>query len=581
MKGYLVAASLLASSVLSGCATLKGADQAFMNLVGPSTQSRVEGHYVDNADVRQYYKLDPQRAGQQRLSYDGRTVPAAEARQQNLVDIPMLQVYLQGIVTRLSKGWPGQLPLLQVKITDSYSFGPSADPYGNIFVPLGMLENVGSEDEIAAMLGHEMSHVLLHHHDRAAAFQQQKDMFTTVASTVALATVAANTGVDRSSGTMKLFSKDPAGTQKTIGNTVLYTSLANSFSDNVWSTAWGRSQEDQADLLGTDLMIRAGYAPRAATHSLERLNDFQGKQKPLLTGFLTARKDAMQDSLQQFNLDRFTKELDVLVKDGLTNTITATTDYFNRSHMSAIDRDTELRQYLQREYRKERRARVNTTNWPKVRDAAPVAKAMQGYKDAYAATAALAKNKVPEADAFIRRALSSPVKDQPNIRRTAYAVRLAQGKNAEALQQLQAIKDWSLAGPSTYDLMISYYLKRGDGKAALAMIDPAERHLGSEELFITVKLLANQQLAAYKVLDMADQWALNFNRVVLFRGRTEVRKVVGRVIDAANKGAATVDHHNLAVHPPKHMGPVAPQPGAGVKHVHPHASLCQCRDEGR
>ena len=27
--------------------------------------------------------------------------------------------------------------------------------------------------------------------------------------------------------------------------------------------------------------------------------------------------------------------------------ITATTDYFNRSHMSAIDRDTELRQYLQ------------------------------------------------------------------------------------------------------------------------------------------------------------------------------------------------------------------------------------------
>lgn len=101
---------------------------------------------------------------------------------------------------------------------------------------------------------------------------------------------------------------------------------------------------------------------------------------------------------------------------------------------------------------------------------------------------------MPEADAFIRRALGSPVKDQPNIRRTAYAVRLAQGRNAEALKELQAIKDWSLAGPSTYDLMISYYLKRGDGKAALAMIDKAERNLGSEELFITEKLLASQQL---------------------------------------------------------------------------------------
>lgn len=494
MKGYLLAAGVLASAVLSGCGTLKGADKAFMDLVGPSTQSRFQGRYVDNSDVRQYYKLDPQRQSKQRLSYDGHAVPASEARQQNLVDIPMLQTYLQGIVTRLSKGWPGELPPLQVKITDSYGFGPSADPYGNLFVPLGMLENVGSEDEIAAMLGHEMSHVLLHHHDRAVAFQQQKEMLTTVASTVALATIAADTGVDRSSGTMKLFSKDPAGTQKTIGNTVLYTGLANTFSDHVWSTAWGRSQEDQADLLGTDLMIRAGYAPRAATHSLERLNDFQGKQTPLLSGFLTARKNAMQDSLQQFNLNRLTQELDVLVKGGLTTSINATAQYFNRSHMSAMDRDKELRQYLQREYRVERRARINTQSWLKVRNSPQVAKAMQGYKHAYGATAALEQKKVSEADALIRLALASPVKDQPNIRRTAYTVRLAQGKNAEAVKQLQAIKDWSLAGPSTYDLMISYHLKRGDGKSALVMIDKAERHLGSEELFITEKLLANQQL---------------------------------------------------------------------------------------
>ena len=42
--------------------------------------------------------------------------------------------------------------------------------------------------------------------------------------------------------------------------------------------------------------------------------------------------------------------------------------------------------------------------------------------------------------------------------------------------------------------MISYHLKRGDGQSALAMIDKAERNLGSEELFITEKLLANQQL---------------------------------------------------------------------------------------
>jgi tetratricopeptide (TPR) repeat protein len=162
--------------------------------------------------------------------------------------------------------------------------------------------------------------------------------------------------------------------------------------------------------------------------------------------------------------------------------------------MSPMDRDEDLRQYLQREYRQERRARVDPRSWPKVRDAKPVATAMQGYKDAYSATTALEQGKLPEAEAFSQRALSSPVKDQPGIRRAAFSVHLAQGKSPEALKDLESIKDWSLAGPSIYDLMITYHLKRGDGQSALAMIDKAERNLGSEELFITEKLLASQQL---------------------------------------------------------------------------------------
>ena len=92
--------------------------------------------------------------------------------------------------------------------------------------------------------------------------------------------------------------------------------------------------------------------------------------------------------------------------------------------------------------------------------------------------------------------------------------------------------------------------------------------------------LANEQLAASKVLDVAHQRPLNFNRVVLFGGRTEVNQVVVGVVDATDKGATTVDHDDLAVHAPEQVGAVAPQPGAGVKHVDPHAGLCQGRDKG-
>lgn len=135
MKGPLLTLPILAGLMLSGCQTMQGADDALLNLVGPSTQSRLSGRYLEQTEVRNYYKLDPQQLSKQRLSFDGRAIPAAETRQQNLVHIPELNDYLQDIVNRLAKGWPGELPPLQVRITDSYGFGPSADPYGNILYP--------------------------------------------------------------------------------------------------------------------------------------------------------------------------------------------------------------------------------------------------------------------------------------------------------------------------------------------------------------------------------------------------------------------------------------------------------------
>ncbi|MNE52196.1 hypothetical protein D3C80_1468580 [compost metagenome] len=164
--------------------------------------------------------------------------------------------------------------------------------------------------------------------------------------------------------------------------------------------------------------------------------------------------------------------------------------------MSPIERDDDLRKYLQREYKQQSRARVDRRSWPQVRDAATVQQALQGYRDAYAATTALEQKKTPEAAAFIARALTSPVGNQPGIRRAAFSLHMAQGNSRAALADLQAIQDWSLASPSIYDLMIGHHLRNGDPQAALAMIDKAERNLGSEELFITEKLMANRQLKA-------------------------------------------------------------------------------------
>ncbi|KUM34029.1 M48 family metallopeptidase [Pseudomonas sp. EpS/L25] len=485
---------MLGCIVLSGCGTITGAPDALANLSGKHTYASFEGRYLDQPEVRAHRQLDVQHVENLRLSYDGRSLPANEVRQQNLVAIPPLQDYLDGIVQRLGRGWPGDLPPLKVGLVDSYAFGPSADPYGNLFVPLGMLENVASEDEIAAMLAHEMSHVLLRHHDRRKAFIQQKETVTQLATLAIMGATVADTRMDRLGDQVRFNQKNPAETGKTINRTLLYSALINSFSDNVWNTAWGRVQEDQADLLGADLLIRAGYAPRAASHSLQRLDDYQGKQTPLMTTFLQQRQLGLSSAANKLDVDGVLKEAQTFLNQGVLVGITTASDYLQRSHMSPAQRDKDLRQYLQREYRAERRAQVERSRWARLRDDPQVQAALDAYRDAYGANVALERKDMRGAQALVERALSSPVANQPGIRRAAFNLQLAQGNRRQAAATLQAIEDWHLASPELYELAISVRLNSGDPQGAQALIDQGERNFGSEEMFILQKINVARQL---------------------------------------------------------------------------------------
>ncbi len=485
---------ILGSIVLSGCGTIKGAPDALANLSGRHTYTTFNGRYLDQPEVRAHRKLDAQHVENLRLSYDGRSLPANEVRQQNLVGIPILQDYLNGIVQKLGRGWPGELPPLKIGLVDSYAFGPSADPYGNLFIPLGMFENVGSEDEIAAMLAHEMSHVLLRHHDRRKAFIQQKETVTQLATLAILGVTVADTRMDRTGKQVHFSQKNAPETGKTINRTLLYSALINSFSDNVWNTAWGRVQEDEADLLGADLLIRAGYAPRAASQSLQRLDDYQGKQTPLMTTFLQQRQLGLSSAASKLDVDGVFKEAQTLINQGLLVGITTASDYLQRSHMSPVQRDKDLRQYLQREYQTERRAQVDRLRWLTVRDDPRIKTALNAYRDAYGANAALERKDLGSAQALVERSLASPVANQPGIRRAAFNLYMAQGNRRLATAELQAIDDWRLASPELYELAIAVRLNDADTQGALALIDQGEQNFGSEEMFLVQRISAARQL---------------------------------------------------------------------------------------
>ena len=123
-------------------------------------------------------------------------------------------------------------------------------PGGKIMVYTGLIEQLHASDaELAAVIGHEISHALREH--------SRERISRAYAEQIALAGVAIATGA--SEGTMQLASQVSAVT---------------------FQLPHSREQEAEADRIGLELMARAGYDPNAAVSLWQKMGKLGGKGPP-------------------------------------------------------------------------------------------------------------------------------------------------------------------------------------------------------------------------------------------------------------------------------------------------------------
>ena len=108
-------------------------------------------------------------------------------------------------------------------------------PGGPMFLHRGMIEAARTDAEVAGVMAHELSHVILRH-GTAQATKGQKFQIGAIAGQVLGAIVGGRTG-----------SVISQGSQVGLG---------------VYFLKYGREYEREADLLGAQIMARAGYDPR-------------------------------------------------------------------------------------------------------------------------------------------------------------------------------------------------------------------------------------------------------------------------------------------------------------------------------
>lgn len=179
----------------------------------------------------------------------------AEARY-GLVYAPEFHAYLDSVLRRVLRKAPvPDLPARAALVT-SRDWTPYSTPPGLVFVPMKFVEALDDEDQAAFALSHEIAHVLFRHHDSDWLVKGQKH-----AIAVGELAMAAQTAVERRNPKNPVVS--PSGMRAAKAMLIA--------SDKIIAPAWSRTQEEQADLLGIDLMVAAGYNPQSALEVLEKL----------------------------------------------------------------------------------------------------------------------------------------------------------------------------------------------------------------------------------------------------------------------------------------------------------------------
>ena len=278
-----------------------------------STISNVVGGKRDKPQIADL-KPGPYAASNEALG-DERDTSEQRIKGFGLVSMPELASYANTVLDKLKtesgiKNTPGRV-LLVVKP----GLEAASTPDGNILVSLDWFNDLTSEDELAALLAHELSHILLHHHDSNIFGKVQKQIQTLFAMGIQV-----QSALQRATGGV-------AGTTLSPGqsNTLLKMELYIRLTDGALHPAWNRRQELEADRLAVDLTQRAKYSYSNGVKSwLEKVRQWDAQQDAKRQALQLESQRVVQELVSSGKIDQGIRSSSnwaiptMVVKKGLT-----------------------------------------------------------------------------------------------------------------------------------------------------------------------------------------------------------------------------------------------------------------------
>src|ERR1700682_4214943 len=173
----------------------------------------------------------------------GQQVSADAERQLNMMNDSRVDNYLNNLGHRLSAHAPGYQFQYEYKGVNDRAINAFALPGGHIYINRGTIEAADNEAQLAAVMAHETSHVALRHGTNQASKAS--------AAQLPLGILGALLGSNSTGAAL--------------------AQLGAGFTLNSLLLKYSRTDESQADIMGTQILYDSGYDPRGMGQFLEKI----------------------------------------------------------------------------------------------------------------------------------------------------------------------------------------------------------------------------------------------------------------------------------------------------------------------
>lgn len=207
---------------------------------------------------------------------------------------PFLETYLYGIISKLAPsvlidGRPGNINLV---IERNPTANASMYPNGTLVINTGLLSILHSEDELAAILAHEIAHFVLDHSvqnfNKSISRQKRAEFWASFATAL---TAAAETAIAE---------KDPYYVPgvATIAVATISTSIAAELCERL-GMKYSRAQETEADEAAVQLLKVLKYDTNALSTALSRIEETM-RQERSIQMYFASDHPALIDRIKKY-----------------------------------------------------------------------------------------------------------------------------------------------------------------------------------------------------------------------------------------------------------------------------------------